>query len=102
MLVAVDLQQHRGSGSPEMSRCDLCGSECDDPLLVVMAGKSHTFDCLECAIYSLAPLCAHCGCRVTGRSAERHGRTYCSAQCANSAARAKSVGVRHLSGAQPG
>ena len=69
-----------------MSRCDLCGSECAKPFMVVMAGKSHTFDCFECAIYSLAPLCAHCGCRVVGRGVERGGRLYCGAHCANSTA----------------
>ncbi|HKU71494.1 MAG TPA: hypothetical protein VJQ51_11705 [Burkholderiales bacterium] len=84
-----------------MSKCDLCGSHCDKPILVVMAGKSHTFDCLECAIYSLAPLCAHCGCRVTGRGEERNGRVYCGLHCASSAARAEGATLRRLPGAQP-
>jgi hypothetical protein len=68
-----------------MSRCELCGSECDEPLQVVVAGKSHIFDCLECAIYSLAPLCPYCGCRVTSRGTEQNGRVYCGAHCAKSA-----------------
>jgi hypothetical protein len=70
----------------------MCGHEYDKAFFVVMGGKAHTFDCFECAIYRLAPLCAHCGCRVVGRGLERQGTFYCGAHCANSANRASAVG----------
>jgi hypothetical protein len=66
----------------------MCGHEYDKAIFVVMGGKAHTFDCFECAIYSLAPLCARCGCRVVGRGLERQSAFYCSAHCANSASAA--------------
>jgi hypothetical protein len=72
-----------------MARCELCGNEYEKAFKVVMAGETHTFDCFECAIYSLAPLCAHCGCRIVGRELERGGRLYCCAHCASLAAAAE-------------
>jgi len=37
-----------------MAECELCGKDCDTSLEVVVAGQSHNFDRLECAIQALA------------------------------------------------
>ena len=65
-----------------MAQCEVCGNEYDKAFQVVRAGKTHTFDSFECAIHALAPLCAHCGCRIIGHGMEAAGRFYCCAHCA--------------------
>jgi hypothetical protein len=40
------------------------------------------FDCFECAIHKLAPICAACGCKVIGHGTEAMENIYCSAHCA--------------------
>ena len=49
--------------------CEVCGNEYDKAFQVIMEGTSHTFDSFECAL-SLAPCCAHCGCRILGHGLE--------------------------------
>jgi hypothetical protein len=41
-----------------------------------------TFDKFECAIESMAPVCMHCGCRVTGQGVEVCGKIFCCTNCA--------------------
>jgi hypothetical protein len=65
-----------------MSRCEVCGNEYDKTFQVQMSGATHTFDSFECAIHALAPVCAHCGCRVVGHGIEAGDRYYCCASCA--------------------
>jgi Rieske Fe-S protein len=65
-----------------MAKCEVCGNDYDKSFQVVRAGKTHTFDSFECAIHALAPVCAHCGCRIIGHGAEAHGTFYCCAHCA--------------------
>lgn len=68
-----------------MSRCETCGNEYEKTFQVVMHGKTHTFDCFECAIQALAPTCAHCGCKVIGHGVESESRNttiFCCAHCA--------------------
>lgn len=65
-----------------MARCEVCGNEYDKAFTVEMGGERHVFDSFECAIYALAPHCAHCGCRVIGHGAEKGGVIYCCAHCA--------------------
>ena len=65
-----------------MARCELCGNEYDKSFEVILGGVSHTFDSFECAIHTLAPLCAHCGCRVLGHGIEADGAVFCCAHCA--------------------
>jgi nitrite reductase/ring-hydroxylating ferredoxin subunit len=65
-----------------MAKCELCGNEYDKAFTVEMDGESHTFDSFECAIHTLAPECAHCGCRVVGHGVESDGVIYCCAHCA--------------------
>jgi hypothetical protein len=65
-----------------MARCDTCGNDYDKAFQVTMGGKTHTFDCFECAIHHLAPTCAHCGCRIIGHGMEARDAFYCCAHCA--------------------
>jgi hypothetical protein len=66
-----------------MARCEPCGNEYDKAFEVRVSGQSHTFDSFECAIHTLAPTCAHCGCKVVGHGVEANGVFYCCAHCAN-------------------
>lgn len=63
-------------------RCDNCGNAYDKTFMVVQEGKTHVFDCFECAIQLLAPQCNHCNTRVIGHGVEEDGRIYCCAHCA--------------------
>jgi hypothetical protein len=65
-----------------MPRCDVCGNEYDNVLRITQGGKTMTFDSFECAIYAMAPRCAHCDCRVMGHGVEANGVIYCCAHCA--------------------
>ncbi|WP_245801129.1 hypothetical protein [Pollutimonas bauzanensis] len=42
----------------------------------------YTFDSFECAIQTLAPVCAHCGVRIIGHGLEENGRMFCCNHCA--------------------
>lgn len=65
-----------------MPQCEVCGNEYDKSFEVVMAGKRHVFDSLECAAHALAPRCAHCNCLVLGHGVEASGQIFCCAHCA--------------------
>jgi hypothetical protein len=65
-----------------MTQCEVCGNQYDKPMLVTVQGRTHSFDCFECAIQALAPVCLHCGCRIIGHGVEVEGRIYCCAHCA--------------------
>ena len=65
-----------------MARCETCGNDYDKSFDVTMGGKTHTFDCFECAIHLLAPVCDHCGCRIIGHGIEAKDAFYCCANCA--------------------
>jgi hypothetical protein len=65
-----------------MAKCETCGNEYDKSFEVVVRGESHTFDSFECAIHTLAPECAHCGCKIIGHGMEEDGVMYCCANCA--------------------
>ncbi len=65
-----------------MPKCDLCGNEYDEPLVIRNRGQSYTFDCFECAIHVLAPTCATCGCRIIGHGVQTGETIYCCAHCA--------------------
>ncbi len=59
-----------------------CGNDYDKCFQIVMGGITFTFDCFECAIGALAPICNHCGNRVIGHGVEHQAVIYCSAHCA--------------------
>ncbi|TMH27318.1 MAG: hypothetical protein E6H63_10930 [Betaproteobacteria bacterium] len=66
-----------------MDTCEVCGNSYDKAFSVSVAGgAAHTFDSFECAIQKLAPVCAHCGCRILGHGVEANGKMYCCAHCA--------------------
>ena len=66
-----------------MPVCEVCGNTYDKTFVIEMDGYRHTFDSFECAIYSLAPNCLHCGCRILGHGMESNGVYFCCAHCMN-------------------
>jgi len=66
-----------------MMTCDQCGNHYDKTFRVSMSGRDYNFDCFECAIAKLAPVCAHCDCRVIGHGVEQGDVIYCCAHCAS-------------------
>lgn len=71
-----------------MKTCDCCGNAYDKAFQLTLAGRTYTFDSFECAIHHLAPVCAHCGCRILGHGVESNDSFYCCAHCS------KQEGVR--------
>lgn len=65
-----------------MAKCELWGNDYDKAFTVDIGGRKHIFDSFECAIHTLAPQCAHCGCRIVGHGVEDKGTMYCCAHCA--------------------
>lgn len=65
-----------------MNSCEVCSNQYDKCFDVKLDGKTHTFDCFECAIQALAPACAHCQCKIIGHGVEEKGKFYCCAHCA--------------------
>lgn len=70
-----------------MERCEICQNEYDKSFYVILNGKTHTFDCFECAIQSLAPPCSRCHVKVVGHGVEVNNEVFCSASCAHLAGR---------------
>jgi hypothetical protein len=68
-----------------MGVCEVCGNDYDKAMDVIVAGQAHVFDSFECAIHALAPVCAHCGCRIVGHGVEAGDAFYCCAHCAHEA-----------------
>lgn len=69
-----------------MAKCEVCGTAYQKSFQVVADGVTHTFDCFDCAISKLAPVCDYCGVRVTGRGVEGVRNTlYCGANCVKAA-----------------
>ena len=65
-----------------MAVCEVCGNDYALSFEVTAQGSSHTFDCFECAIQRLAPVCEHCSCRIIGHGVGVDGHFYCCAHCA--------------------
>lgn len=68
-----------------MKRWEVFGNEYDKAFEVIQGGATHVFDSFECAIYRLAPTCAHRRCDVIGHGVEAGGTIYCFAHCAKHA-----------------
>lgn len=66
-----------------MKTCHTCGNPYSNCFEIKMADKSYAFDCFECAIHALAPVCQHCGCKIIGHGCEQESRYYCCEHCAN-------------------
>ncbi|MQA03476.1 MAG: Prokaryotic metallothionein [Streptosporangiales bacterium] len=65
-----------------MAVCEVCGNDYALSIEVTAAGNTHTFDCFECAIQRLAPICEHCSCRIIGHGVALDRRFFCCAHCA--------------------
>lgn len=65
-----------------MARCHTCGNDYDKSFDIHYAGKVLTFDSFECAIQAMAPICAHCSCRIIGHGVEADASIFCCAHCA--------------------
>lgn len=65
-----------------MAHCEVCGNDYDKAIEVRAAGSVHTFDCFECAVHRMAPVCENCGVKVVGHGMEAGDRFYCGASCA--------------------
>lgn len=65
-----------------MAKCDVCGNDYDKAFQVTHRDRTYTFDSLECAAHAIAPICAHCSCRILGHGVEAGGSIYCCAHCA--------------------
>jgi hypothetical protein len=65
-----------------MATCEVCGNDYYLSFEVITAGQRHVFDSFECAIHKLAPVCAHCSCKVIGHGIEVGDTLYCCANCA--------------------
>lgn len=68
-----------------MAKCEQCGNDYHSPIEIKVNGKTHTYDCFECAIEQLAPRCARCATRVIGHGLEADAGIYCSGHCASEA-----------------
>jgi hypothetical protein len=68
-----------------MEKCDKCGNAYAQAFHIHMKGKEYIFDCFECAISLLAPVCACCGTQVIGHGLERGEDIFCCAGCARQA-----------------
>lgn len=84
-----------------MAKCDTCGNDYAHAFQVILEGKTHTFDCFECAIEMLAPACAHCGCSIIGHGVEQGGQLFCCAHCARQTSTATPVSSSVTSTATP-
>jgi phage terminase large subunit GpA-like protein len=65
-----------------MAVCDTCGNDYDKAFTITQEDRTGTFDSFECAAHAMAPVCAHCGCRVLGHGVEAGEAVYCCAHCA--------------------
>jgi hypothetical protein len=65
-----------------MAKCEVCGNDYDKAITVTQGSESHVFDSFECAIHAMAPICAHCECRIIGHGMEANGVYFCCARCA--------------------
>lgn len=72
----------KGNKEVAMARCETCGNEYAKAFTVTMGGDTHVFDCFECAIQKLAPVCEHCGCKILGHGVETAGHLFCCDHCA--------------------
>lgn len=66
-----------------MDNCSVCGNRYDKAFQVTThEGETFTFDSIECAAHHIAPVCAHCNCKILGHGVETDTHMYCCASCA--------------------
>jgi hypothetical protein len=66
-----------------MATCETCGNEYDRYFESQLGCETQAFDSFDRAFYTVAPRCAHCGCRIVGCGIEVKGIFFCCAHCAN-------------------
>jgi hypothetical protein len=69
-----------------MTLCASCGNDYEKSFTVTMDRQSYDFDCFECAINKLAPMCQCCGCKIIGHGIESDNYLYCCSHCLRKAA----------------
>ncbi|WP_375592250.1 hypothetical protein [Chitiniphilus eburneus] len=65
-----------------MAKCEQCGNESDWTFTVGIGGKTHIFDSFECALFTVARPCGHCGTRILGHGVQSPMGLFCCAHCA--------------------
>ena len=65
-----------------MAICKVCGNDYPHSFDIVRDGQRATYDCFECTIHDLAPICGHCQCRVIGHGIAAGEEIFCCAHCA--------------------
>lgn len=65
-----------------MNKCDSCGNNYDKCFEVIIHSEKFTFDCFECAIHTLAPVCQNCHCKIIGHGIEEKAGFFCCSHCA--------------------
>ncbi len=65
-----------------MTVCASCGNDYANTFKIVMESESYDFDCFECAIAKLAPICQNCGCKIIGHGIESVEFYFCCSHCA--------------------
>jgi hypothetical protein len=65
-----------------MTVCSSCGNDYKKPIQVMADGATYYFDCFECAIAKLAPICQNCGCKIIGHGIESEKHFFCCSHCA--------------------
>lgn len=68
-----------------MTTCVTCGNDYEHTFRVMKNGAAYDFDCFECAVHALAPICKHCGVRVLGHGVQFNENVFCCAHCATAA-----------------
>ncbi|MFO7906335.1 MAG: hypothetical protein ACQESR_22530 [Planctomycetota bacterium] len=68
-----------------MAKCERCGNQYDKAFVITAGDETHTFDCFECAIATLAPECEQCGVKIIGHGLEAGDRFFCCRSCAETA-----------------
>ncbi|MEU3456038.1 Prokaryotic metallothionein [Micromonospora sp. NPDC006766] len=85
-----------------MATCEVCGNDYWMAFEVRTAsGATHTFDCFECAIHKMAPICEHCQTKIVGHGVEVSGRFFCCAHCARAVEGVQGAEIRDAVGARP-
>jgi hypothetical protein len=84
-----------------MAACEVCGNDYRLSFEVRAAGATHVFDCFECAISRLAPVCENCGVTVIGHGVEADGVFFCCAHCARKTGPASASELADSAGQAP-
>ncbi|GIJ11588.1 hypothetical protein Van01_48020 [Micromonospora andamanensis] len=85
-----------------VATCEVCGNDYWLSFEVrTVSGDVHTFDSFECAIHRLAPICEHCGIKISGHGVEVSGRFFCCGHCARSVEAERGAEIRDAVGARP-